>query len=316
MALWFQKGDFRRFTRIEMPIKIYINPIHPIKNQDVFALGLDYFPPTVKQKIKTSQEELSYWVRHIQEQQEILLPVFNEFEAAILYFGQCVAQLSNGFSPKMDRLAWADFNRYLKGINGIADLKNTAPKTHQYFEQLNQKLKVYFQNMAYCLEDSTPTQLSVESALPDSMLVDDMMKRFEAENFAKIPLVQSLFNLHQLMVHYFKAYQELLNDCRLRQNPKAWPEVKVDISACGLSMKLDKRFKANMRCDAYFYFAEKSRLLSVRAHLIRACSDMSDYKECNAFNFEFQDLDDQRFIQLEVERFEIKSSLQTALEPL
>jgi hypothetical protein len=87
----------------------------------------------------------------------------------------------------------------------------------------------------------------------------------------------------------------------------------VHLSACGLSMVLEKRFKPNTRCDAYFYFADKGRMLSVRAVLIRANSSMSDYREHNSFNFEFPDVQDQRFIQLEIERYEIQSSLNVPL---
>ncbi|WP_173290780.1 hypothetical protein [Thiosulfativibrio zosterae] len=313
MALWFQKGEYRRFRRINMPIRVFVTPVQPIKDQQIFALGIDYFPPTVQKKIQASHESLNYWVRHIQEQQEILAPVFGEVEDSVQYFGRCVEGLSVGRSPKSERLEWAEFNRYSKGVESILALKVTAPKTFQYFEQMNQKLKVYYHNLFNLFEGSTPTQLNLESELPDSMLVDEMMKRFESKSFAKIPLVQSLFHLHQLMGHYFSAYTELLKDVRLRQNPNAWEEIDVNLSACGLSLVLEKRFKPNTRCDAYFYFAEKGRMLSVRAVLIRANSSMSDYREHNSFNFEFPDIQDQRFIQLEIERYEIQSSLNVPL---
>lgn len=313
MALWFQKGYLRRFPRISMPLRIFVNPIKPIKDQHIFAFDLDYFPPTVRKKIEQSQQSLAHWVSHIQEQQDVLNPVFLELQGAVVYFGQCVESMSKGVSPKASRTDGLTFGCYLAGVASITGLKVTAPKTYQYFEQMNQKLKVYFQNMAFCIEGSTPTQLMVENPLPESMMIDDMVARFEAGAFAKIPLSQSLLHLHYLMEHYFQAYRELLKDGLSRQNPNAWPEVEVNISACGLSVCLEKRFKPNVRYDAYFYFAEKKRLMSVKAVLVRTFSDMVGFKEHNAFNFEFDEPLDQNFLQSEVERYEVKQSLQVPL---
>lgn len=52
MVFWFENGDARRFPRIEMPVQIYISPVNPIRDKDIFGLGIDYFPPSVEKKHK------------------------------------------------------------------------------------------------------------------------------------------------------------------------------------------------------------------------------------------------------------------------
>lgn len=313
MPFWFEKGEHRRFSRIDLPVKVFVTPINLKADKQIFGLGIDYFPPTVQKKIESAREQTFYWFKHIQEQQDVLEPVFKDLMLAADYLGDWVRYVSDGRSPKEDMIEWRRFVSYAKGVESVGALQESAPKTFQYLDQMNQKIRAYFKNFAVCIDKSSPRKFVVDDSLPQEFAVDEMMAKFTDPSFSKIPLVQSLFHLNAYLNAVFDAYGEFIRDYYFRQNPKAWEMQTVNISAGGVSMIMPKRFKPSTHCDAYFYFAESERLLTVRSILVRTCSDWKESQECNAFNFEFPDLQDQLFIQQEIERFEIHNSMKVPL---
>lgn len=314
MPFWFEKHETRRFRRVDIPVKIYISPNEAIKNQQIFAYGIDYFPPTKRKKIKDAQKEMHHWVGLIQEQKDILQPFFEDFEKYIEFFKDWVQAFSEGRSPRDNKSDWLTFHAYAKGVQRIQTLESAAPKTFQYFDHLNQKLVAHFQHMAKCAEKSTPSQFVLPEPLSTCFAIDDMKKRFESSKVAKVPLIQSLYRLYLYMSYTFDAYAELLQDLSSDQSPPScWVDAEVNLSAGGLSIRLDKRYKPNMRCNISLYFTGSNRLIKFRSTLIRAFSVPEFQAECNAFNFDFPNGQDQHLIQMEIEQYEIRSSMSVAL---
>lgn len=314
MPFWFEKHEMRRFRRVDIPVKIYITPNEAIKDQQIFAYGIDYFPPTKIKKIKHAKKEMHHWVGLIQEQKDILQPFFEDFETYIEFFKDWVEALSEGRSPRGSKKDWLTFHAYAKGVQKVKTLETDAPKTFQYFDQLNQKLVAHFKHMAKCAEKSTSSQFVLPDALPDHFTIDDMKRRFESSKVAKVPLIQSLYHLYLYMSYTFDAYAELLKDLSWGQSPpSSWEDAEVNLSAGGLSIKLDKRYKPNMRCNISLYFTRTKRLLKFRSTLVRAFSVPEFQAECNAFNFDFPNGQDQHLIQTEIEQYEIRSSMSVAL---
>ncbi|MDG4811725.1 hypothetical protein P8629_01770 [Hydrogenovibrio sp. 3SP14C1] len=314
MPFWFEKHEMRRFRRVDIPVKIYIKPHEAIKDQQIFAYGIDYFPPTKRKKIKEAQQEMHHWVGLIQEQKDILQPFFEEFETYIEFFKDWVQALSEGRSPRASKQDWLTFHAYGKGVQKIQTLKVSAPKTFQYFDHLNQKLMAHFQHVAKCAEQSSPSQFVQPEPVAKHFAVDDMKKRFESSTVSKAPLIQALCSLYLYMSYTFDAYEELIEDLCLEHSSSSFREdAEVNLSAGGLSIKLDKRYKPNMRCNIGLYFAGSKRLLKFRSTLVRAFSVPEFQAECNAFNFDFPNGHDQHLIQMEIERYEIESSMKVSL---
>ncbi|QBZ82490.1 hypothetical protein GHNINEIG_00520 [Hydrogenovibrio crunogenus] len=313
MPFWFEKHEMRRFRRVDIPVKIYITPNEAIKDQQIFAYGIDYFPPTKIKKIKKAKREMHHWVGLIQEQKDILAPFFDDFETYIEFFKEWVQALSEGQSPRASKKDWLTFHAYAKGVQKIQSLATSAPKTFQYFERLNQKLITHFEHMAKCAEQSTSSHFVLPKMLPEHFAIDDMKKRFESPSAQKVPLIQSLYHLYLYMSYTFDAYGELLQDICSDQSPSSWPEAEVNLSAGGVSIKLDKRYKPNMRCKITLYFTGSKRLFKFQSTLIRAFSVPEFEAECNAFNFDFPNSQDQHLIQMEIEQFEIRNSMSVQL---
>lgn len=309
MAFWFEKGELRRFSRINMTLKAFITPVTPIKDKQVLALGINYFPPSVVQKKTQYHKQLNHWVQHIQEQREVLEPVFQEMVASVVFLEKIINQISKGHNPCENETDWQQILCYVEGVKSVDSLKETAPKTYQFFDAINQKLSTFYLNLSQCLQKATSSLFPVTNSLPLNFEIDKKVANFAAPKFSNIPLVQAIYSLTCLMDVYFDAYKEFIKDYYFRQNPKAWEEVDVNISSGGVSFLTPKRYHSGMRYTAYFYFVAQSRLMTVSTTFVRSETLPELEMECNGFNFEFPESQDQHFLQLAIEQKVIQDCL-------
>lgn len=308
MPFWFEKEEMRRFRRLNLPVKTDIRPQEGIKDAFIFAYGIDYLPPTVQQRITKSKSAMWHWVKHIQDQQNVLEPFFADFESYIQFFGQWIQRMAKGDSPRVDRKQWLEFHGYAKGVQRIQTINQSAPKTFQYFEALNYKMMMHFQHMSGCFEQSSASQFKESATLPDQFVIDAKAKRFEPDTFQNVPLAQALYHLNGLMTHYFDAYRQLIQDMLVSKNPKKWLTLELNISEGGAAIFIPKRFRANERCQLALYFDWLNHVIELDSVLVHCASDYQRNLEYNAFNFEFPSARCQRLIQLEMDRYEVMQS--------
>ncbi|WP_029407458.1 hypothetical protein [Thiomicrorhabdus sp. Milos-T2] len=305
MAFWFEKNNFRRFRRMDMAVKLFVTPADPIKDKELFALGIDYFPNTVQKKIARNQKQLLSWVNHIQEQKEILEPVFLQVVDAAQLLGEVVKSISKGHNPLLDEQMTQQIMLNLKSVGRIASLEEPAPKTFQYFYEIEKKLTHFFRLLLLSLHKSSSNQYhSFDISQPD-FKIDGMTQRFTQPSFQKIPLVQAIYFMSELVSTYCDIFQEMNSDYYLREHPEAWKERDVTISAGGFSTMFPKRFLPGRPLTSYIYFAEQARTIKVKTQFARAESNSTEMLELNAFYFEFPDQQDQKFLELEIERLQI-----------
>lgn len=315
MAYWFEKNDMRRFRRVDIPARLLIVPSRPTRTGDIFTYGIDYFPPSVQKRLQHAQSKMHYWINHIQEQQDILAPVFAEFERYSRYFGGWVESVSQqARSPRTEVASWLEFHAYGKGVQDLEELKAHAPKTFQYFDLLNQKMQAYYRHFSTCLEKSDASQFQMPEPLESYFEIDGLAKNFAASvnHDQKVPLVQALYYLYLYTSYYFRAYDEMLNDFSPPASPKAWRQKEINLSAGGLSVLLDKRYPANSRCAIHLFFPDTGQRLDFEASFVRSFTASHTHKETNAFNFNFPDGHSQKVVVFEIERYEIRSSMAVA----
>ncbi len=155
MATWFEKKELRRFRRIDMNLKLFVTPSDPINDLEIFALGIDYFPKTVSSKIAKNRSNLLSWIEHIQEQKEILEPVFHEVIGSAELLGESLKMLSEGRNPILDDQIAEKIHKNLKVIGSISSLEEHAPRTFNYFYEVERKLTHYFRLLLISLHKSS-----------------------------------------------------------------------------------------------------------------------------------------------------------------
>lgn len=314
MAYWFEKNEHRRFRRIDMSVKLFVTPSDPINDFEIFALGIDYFPKMVNANIQDHQKKLLSWVSHIQEQKEILEPVFLQVIKISELLGEAVKQISLGRNPLLND----DFKNNLlgnvKNIKRIDALEEPAPKTYQYFSEVEHKLTHFLRLLLLSLHKSTDKKYHCFKPEPQDFKIDQLTKKFTQEPFSKIPLVQSIYYMNQLVNDYCDVFQEMNADYYLREHPEDWAEIKLNISAGGFAHFYKKRFLPGKPLLTYIFLRDHGRVMKVKTTFARSESSRIMMAEKNAFYFEFPDPQDQRFLEQEIERFELEKALQHYLD--
>lgn len=313
MNRWFHKGNSRRFFRIDMPVRLFIAPSSPIKDREIFATGIDYFPPTIKRLIERQKNETLYWINRIQDQKEIISALFQETIEAIEFFGKCAESVSKGINPKIDPTYWMQINQRLTGFQTIETLKASSPKTYGYFKLIEEKYLLFLQSIADSISNSTPTEFKANANLPYGFKIDETLELFKSEKFAKIPLIQAILALSTFMDTYVEAYRQINDDNIMRQFPQEWKLQHANVSASGIALLMNKRFKNFEKVDVFFYFPAQNVTLSFNGSIVDVRSIDDQYKERIAVNFEFPDGKTQDFLQNEIQRYELEECMSLTL---
>lgn len=314
MAYWFERKEHRRFRRIDMSVKLFVTPSDPINDFEIFALGIDYFPKSVSSKINDHHKKLISWISHIQEQKDILEPVFKQVIMISELLGEAVRQVSEGRNPLLNEEFKQTLMGNVKNIKRIDALEEPAPKTFQYFSEMEKKLTHFLRLLLLSLHKSTDKRYHCFKPERQDFKIDQLTKKFTQEPFSKIPLVQSIYYMNQLINDYCDAFQEMNADYYLREHPEDWQELKVNMSAGGFAAYYKKRFLPGKPLISYIFLSDEGRVMTVKTTFARFETSRVMMAEKNAFYFEFPDPQDQRFLELEIERFELEKALEHYLD--
>ena len=313
MAAWFEKNNLRRFPRVEMPVKLFITPEKPITDLEIFALGIDYFPTSVQNKINHNHKQLMHWLSHIQEQKEVLEPVFMQMLDAVTVLGDSVKMISLGKSPLNNEKTLKQITGNLKKIGSVADLEKSAPKTHLFLFELEKKLSHFYRLLFLSLHKSTPQKYHSFNPKGHKFKIDDMTAKFNQPTYQKIPLAQTIYFMNELVNNYCEVFQELNSDYSYIGNPKTWQTRDVNISAGGIAVLYRKRFIAGRPLTSRIYFDGYDRVMEFKTVFSHSKTDHNNEGELNAFYFEFPHSQDQKFLELEVEKYQIKKIVSLCL---
>ncbi|VAW47305.1 hypothetical protein MNBD_GAMMA04-539 [hydrothermal vent metagenome] len=306
------KGNGRRFHRVDMPARYFITPSSPIRDREIYATGTNYFPKNTIKLIETKKNLILQSVQKIQTSDHLLKAIFSEMIEVIEFFGNCLKAITNGKSPKSDLNYWIQVKSRQEGFKQVAPLEKTSPKTFNYIKAIEQKYLIYFNRMIESIERSTPSHFFVQGKLPSAFKLDELLVNFQNPKLQKIPLIQALLHVSEFMESYLAVYQRINDDNYLKQFPKEWPFEAANISAGGIAVVMSKGFALYSRVDAYLYFEAENKLLSFDGTIVGFRS-AEDYQERIAINFEFPNGHHQKFLQQEIQKHEIEECMDLPL---
>ncbi|HHT00999.1 MAG TPA: hypothetical protein ENK73_09130 [Thiomicrospira sp.] len=93
MNKWFRKGNARRFHRVDIPLRYFIEPSTPIRYRDIFASGADYFPTPITNLIEARKIAVIRSVRKIQEKSALVTEIFTDVIEDIEFYGKCLQDI-------------------------------------------------------------------------------------------------------------------------------------------------------------------------------------------------------------------------------
>ncbi len=313
MNQWFRKGNSRRFYRIDMPVRYFIVPSSPIKDREIYATGANYFPASFRSKVAGQKLETMHWANRIQEHSALLMPVFEEIIQHIEFFGQCLHSISEGTSPKSDLNYWMEIKERQKGFKLAASLSPQSPKTYQYIRMIEEKYLAFLKRLVDSVDRSTPTTFYLDGHLPIGFKIDEMISAFKSPKLAKVPLVQTLLHLTNYMDSYLDTYRLINDDNFLRQHPDDWKQKTANVSASGIAVHLGKRFNQYEKVDVLLYFPEDDKIIQFDGSVVDIRTDEVHHQERIAINFDFPDGEDQDYLQLQIQKQEVKECMNIPL---
>jgi len=313
MNQWFQKGNARRFFRIDMPARIFITPASALKDTEIYANGSNYFPKALRKRLTEQKEQVWYWVDRIQDKQEAIKALFNEIVGHIEFFADAMEMMTQGLNPKKHAQYWLRMQKDIHGFEMLEGLKNEAPKTHAFLQQIENKFLVFFKSMFHTVSHSDSAHFEANPHLPESTALDTLLARFEDPKYQTVPLVQAIYHLGQFMNLHLETYR-LLNDDQIRRHqPDQWPLKTVNISASGVAVALQQSYKVFEKVEVFLYFEAYQTRLRFDGSVVNTRSLPENGVERVAINFELPDGDDQDTLQNVIQEFEIDECMDLVL---
>lgn len=296
-----------------MPVRYFIMPSSPIKDREIYATGVEYFPPKILNLIETKKNLTFASIDKIQAHDQLLIALFAEMVEFIEFFGECAKRISQGKSPKSNLDYWVKIKDHQKGFKHAAALKKTSPKTYRYIQMIEEKFLSFFNSMIESINTSTPSHFTVKGRLPSGFKIDETLVTFQSPEYNNIPLIQALLHLTEFLEAYLDVYRRMNDDNYLKQFPEEWAPKEVNISAGGLAVFMSTRFRLYAKVDVYLYFEAQNQILFFEGSVVNNRSEDKNPQERIAINFEFPDGYDQHFLQQEIQKHEVKECMNIAL---
>ena len=309
MAYWFEKDDYRRFPRVKMPVQVFIRPSQPLQEKQIFTYPANYLPNVILEKIAKTESELKSSIAKIQEQKEIIVPAFAECITLAHLFGEFVQNISQGQNPAYQKSNIQKLTQITQGFQVANQLKKEGPKTYQFFQMMDDKFITYSKNMIKILQKSTSQTFSLSDEIAASFKMDKIIPKFQGDKYQDIPLAKSLFLLSQLLNLYLATFTELLKEHAPETKPNKWQEYTVSISACGLSIPLNKDYPLNSKLNIGLYFPETRKSIRLKGAINRSVPCKKHSLQLNCLDFEFPDYQQQQFIENQQQIYQINSCL-------
>jgi len=296
-----------------MPIKIFIIPSSPIKDYEIYASGINYFPDYIEKAIEKHTDQTLYWMERIQEHKQVTSALFHECLNDIDFLGHCIRTMTRGLNPRKEANFTETLNHHLRGFSTIESIHDSAPKTYNYFKMIEEKYMVFMYAIGEAVMNSTPDKFYGDPNLPKKFKSDRIETVFSGEEVEKIPLVQAILNHNRLLTVYTDAYRQINDDNVLRQHPEGWTVHNTNISASGVALHFNKQFKLFEKVDVMIQLPLNKEILFFNGSIVDTRKMADGKQERVAINFDFPDGKNQNKLQNEIQRFEIEECMSIKL---
>lgn len=309
MQHWFRKGNARRFHRVDMPLRFFIIPSSPLEEREIYATGANYFPAPVQNHLETLKRDTIQSLEKIQDQKELISKIVDEIIEAIEQYGTSLRNVSTGINPKQDPLSWLDTKNRLDGFKNAKLIKESSPKTYQYFKMIEEKHLAFHRTLVDSIDQSDKDNFEVKGHLPVGFKLEETMALFKQERFSKTPLIQAILHLSEFMEAYQDIHRHINDDNYLQHFPQEWPQKTVNISASGIALLMKKMFNDYSKVDVFLYFEDSNKTVKFDGTVVDTREDLESHTKRIAINFEFPNGNDQNFIQQEIQKQEVKECM-------
>jgi hypothetical protein len=301
----------RRFYRIDMPLRYLAYSNSTATFDEIYSTGMVYFTPIVEKQIKTKEAELYRSLHKLSEHKTVITRTIHEAQSWLSLIREGVQMISQGVvSPMREREYQARIGGFIReGLHSVKLLKEPAPKTYAIFYAI-QELLVYNLSLLrqVALESSSDSFHAPE--LRRDFAIHRHLPVFRSEKYAKIPMIQMLLALTELVDAHAEPFHQMILDHAYRKNPSKWPETLVNFSEGGAALWVKKQFVKNETITLSLYLPYTKQLCTFTAHVVSVEPGSDGLHERVALNFHFPDGKAQESVRREIQYFEIKEAME------
>ncbi|MBF6057796.1 MULTISPECIES: PilZ domain-containing protein [Thiomicrorhabdus] len=312
MKKWFQKNNSRRFHRVDMPVRYFIRPSSPIENRQIYATGTDYFPPSIEFKVNRHTQLVKMMLNELPEN-SLIQTLLTEMFQSVLFFGKCLDSISHGIQPLQDFGMRVHLQQMTDGFPHLDNIKPHSPKTYSFLKQFEDKYLYIIKQFLHNLSESSQNYFAATKLKQSGFEIDSSMDDFRSPEHEQIPLRQAMLGIYDLFETYLEIYQHICSDHLDTQNPDNWPLQVVNISATGMAFHSSKGFPLHAAVDVFLAFDPPNKVIKFNGKVVSNTPQKNGHPERFAINFEFPDSEPQKYLQNEIQKFEIESCMDVEL---
>ncbi|WP_394700500.1 PilZ domain-containing protein [Thiomicrorhabdus sp.] len=295
-----------------MPVRYFIRPSSPIENRQIYATGTDYFPPSIEFKVNRYTQLVKMMLNELPDQ-SLIQTLLGEMFQAVLFFGKCLDSISHGIQPMQDFGVRVQLQQLTDGFTHLNDIKAHSPKTYGFLKQFEDKYLDLIKHFIRSLSDSTQNYFAASKLNSDKFDIDDSMESFRSPEHEQIPLRQAMLGIYDLFETYLEIYRHICSDHLDTQSPENWPLQVVNVSATGMAFHSPKAFPLHAAVDVFLAFEPPDRVIKFNGKVVSNTPQKNGRPERFAINFEFPDSEPQKYLQNEIQKFEIESCMDVEL---
>jgi len=304
MESWFRNRNSRRFFRFDMEAQILIRP----KNHSatpIHSNGINYFPKYVHDKYQNLTAKSLQNLSKVIEHKEVIVDVMQQVFDASDYFMEVLATLSSGndFIQREDLIK--DRRKFLRGFD-LSGLEH-SPRTMDIFVGLHNKYVFMISKLLLSVENSNKFKVHYVD-IRKEFEIDRYLHQFQREKFRDIPLPQAILGLIQLTDFIYGIFDDFLQDHRGDIDPNFWQSYKINVSACGLALRMKKRLNKNDELVVFIKIGDT--ILGFDGRLINF-RDIKDGYETVSIDFQFPTSKNQLRLNSLIQISELEDCIET-----
>lgn len=307
--------DSRRFFRLDLPVQCFVIPRNRIPSCDVYATSAVY---VTQQRMLLAQQQLEKvkeWLQALQENTDLVKKVYLDIINRLMFFNDVMRSVEQGKEPfKLN-----DYGRNLalaKAENShLEAYKENSPKSYAFFKAIENKIKIYLNEIHYMAQHSSSRELGYRHVLYSMPTQADLnLKTLQESRFDKLPLPQFIRSLTEYVNLNLASFAELQKDYVLKRFPTQWPEMTVNLSEGGIRLELPKLMRPGEVVCVAFHCDAHTSVVGLKGTVIGSEAVAQTERYRMRINFDFPGRAEQMVIQKIMNRFEIKQSIDWMLD--
>lgn len=290
--------DSRRFFRLDIPLNCWIMPRERIPGCEIYATPAIYVTDQRLKYAEQKQQQAKMWLDKVTEQTELARVLYQDFSKRLAFFSHVMKAVQQGRPP----FCLDDYQRNLMLVKASNDhlesYKANSPKTYAFFKALENKIKLFFNEIHYMAHHSDSRELRYKHLLFATPTQADLnLKTLSQPKFDDLPLPNFIRCMTEYLNIKLDSFVQFQKDGVLKRFPTQWTQEVVNLSEGGVRLEQNKMFKIGENVCVAFYHEYAPSILALKGTVVGTQPIAQSDRYQVRINFDFPDRAQQIMIQ-------------------